>query len=565
MEDYSNHILELENEITRLKKELEKANEAEEIIQEGIELNKALLDLTETVSTILDRDEMLRRVSEAVPKVVDAERCSIFLWNDEQNSFLPAHVWGMPQELKAFFLRLKLPPDIPVAANILKGEKMIIDDVRDNLSYPREMTEPFAVRSVMAFPITGKDKVIGFINVERIGIPRPFGKKEKLFLKGVTHQISISLDNLRLYREMMEKTIELSQRVETLRIMYEIDRNIVSSLETQDILENVVQMVSRIVPSDRVTVVHADRERGGFVYQAGYGVSFYPKNVFVPFADTSAAEVVNRGISQFVSDLTLENNLLPLEKRFMEDGFRSHIRVPLTVKGEVVGVLNVGSRSVGIFTPVHLKTLEGLASQIAVALENARLVSDLKELLLGVVRTLSAAIDAKSPWTAGHSERVTMYSIAIAREMGLDEQALKDLELAGLLHDVGKIGTYDVILDKPGNLVEEEIKIIQKHPAKGADILSSIKQLKDIIPVIRHHHEFYNGAGYPDGLTGESIPLMSRILTVADTLDAMGSDRPYRKGKPLDAIEEELKKCSGTQFDPKVVESFLRIKTQVEV
>ena len=191
--------------------------------------------------------------------------------------------------------------------------------------------------------------------------------------------------------------------------------------------------------------------------------------------------------------------------------------------------------------------------------KNAGLVTELKDMFLGTITTLSSAIDAKSPWTAGHSKRVTRYALDIGKEMGLHVKDLKDLEIAGLLHDTGKLGTYQSILDKSYKLTEKETKVLRLHPAKGAEILSPIKQMREIIPAIRHHHEFYNGGGYPDGLKGEEIPLMARILGVADSVDAMSAARPYRKGKPMNVIIAELKRCSGTQFDPKVVDVFVKM------
>ncbi|OGP18674.1 MAG: hypothetical protein A2V21_310025 [Deltaproteobacteria bacterium GWC2_55_46] len=338
--------------------------------------------------------------------------------------------------------------------------------------------------------------------------------------------------------------------------MNEIDKSILSTLKPKEILEIAARMVSKIVSCDRATVALIDRERGGFVYEAGFGIQLQ-KGSFVPFKDTTSTEVVRTGRPQFVSD-TAESARLPLEEGFFAEGFLSHLRVPLSVRMEIVGVLSVGARRKAAFTSEDLSVIEKLASQIGVALENSRLLTDLSELFIGIVRTLSEAIDAKSPWTKGHSDRVTKYALDIGRQMGFTEQDLHALELAGRLHDIGKLGTYEAILDKPGKLTDDEIEIIRRHPQKGADILAPIRQMQDIVPAIKHHHEFYDGNGYPEGLKGTQIPLMARILAVADTVDAMSADRPYRKGKSMEVIIAELKRCSGTQFDPDMVRAFLK-------
>ncbi|MBI5047779.1 MAG: HD domain-containing protein [Deltaproteobacteria bacterium] len=182
----------------------------------------------------------------------------------------------------------------------------------------------------------------------------------------------------------------------------------------------------------------------------------------------------------------------------------------------------------------------------------------LHELFMAAMVSLSSAIEAKSPWTKGHSERVTEYAIRIGRTMGLPDDELERLSIAGLLHDIGKIGIYDGILDKTGPLTDDEYEIVKRHPGKGADVLSPIKQLAGIIPWIRGHHESYDGKGYPDGLKGDEIPLQARILSVADAFDSMIAERPYRETPGKEMAIEELKRFSGIQFDPKVVEAFLR-------
>lgn len=183
---------------------------------------------------------------------------------------------------------------------------------------------------------------------------------------------------------------------------------------------------------------------------------------------------------------------------------------------------------------------------------------ELKKLYENIIVAFVSAIDAKSPWTKGHSERVTNYAVAIAQEMCLTQNEIYNVKTAALLHDIGKIGTYEVILDKSGTLTGAEVVLIKMHTVKGEEILKPVSQLRDIIPIVRSHHERMDGRGYPDGLSDGEIPLLSRIITVADSFDSMMSDRPYRCQRRIEDALLELQRCSGTQFDPQIVEVFLR-------
>jgi putative nucleotidyltransferase with HDIG domain len=187
---------------------------------------------------------------------------------------------------------------------------------------------------------------------------------------------------------------------------------------------------------------------------------------------------------------------------------------------------------------------------------------DLEEMFLQATIAMGNALDAKSPWTKGHSERTVHYAEKIACKMGLSHEDMHNLTIGGLLHDIGKIGTYDNLLHKTEKLTEEEFSIIKKHPEEGVKILESIKQLEKIVPIIRYHHERYDGKGYPDGLAGADIPLLARIVHVADSYDAMTADRPYRSALSHEQVIEELKRNAGTQFDPEVVDVFLSILTE---
>jgi HD-GYP domain-containing protein (c-di-GMP phosphodiesterase class II) len=181
-----------------------------------------------------------------------------------------------------------------------------------------------------------------------------------------------------------------------------------------------------------------------------------------------------------------------------------------------------------------------------------------RQLFIGAVRTLTAAIDAKDPYTRGHSERVTQYSLLIAREMGLPAKDIERIYLAGLLHDVGKIGITDSILQKPGLLTEEEYALMKQHPQLGADIMNQIPQLKEVLPGIRHHHEWLDGSGYPDGLCGDDIPQDALIIGVADCFDAMTTERPYQKPFTVEAALSRIKSFIGKRFSSGPVEALWR-------
>ncbi len=186
-------------------------------------------------------------------------------------------------------------------------------------------------------------------------------------------------------------------------------------------------------------------------------------------------------------------------------------------------------------------------------------ISQLEELSVGTIRALADALDAKCDYTSGHSLRVSRFSVLIGRQLGLDDDILKDIELGGILHDIGKIGVPESILWKPSSLTPEEQEIMAHHPIKSAQIIGELTGLRRAREYVRHHHEFFDGSGYPDKLAGEKIPLGARIILVADAYDAMTTDRPYRKAIGHQRAIDELKKHAGRQFDPLIVEALLAI------
>lgn len=272
----------------------------------------------------------------------------------------------------------------------------------------------------------------------------------------------------------------------------------------------------------------------------------------------------------------LYDKLLMIKKQM--DLIKAKLCVPCYFKRELLGVLVLGEKISGeSFSREEMSFFVTLANDAAMAIANALLIENLqqkveeiKELYIREHRifihtaiAMAAAIDARDPYTHGHTERVTTYCLAIARELeGIPEMAnyknfRETLQISALLHDIGKIGVPDHILNKHGKLAPEEFEEIKKHSIIGATILHPIKELSDVAKEVRHHQECFDGSGYPDGLRGTDIPLIARIIAVADAFDAITTDRPYKKKKNIEDAIQEIKRCSGTQFDPVIVSAFL--------
>jgi HD-GYP domain-containing protein (c-di-GMP phosphodiesterase class II) len=240
---------------------------------------------------------------------------------------------------------------------------------------------------------------------------------------------------------------------------------------------------------------------------------------------------------------------------------RAVLCVPIMLRGTPLGVLFLANYQVGrAFTPDHRNLVMELAAQAAVAIDNARLFKDREEVMLAALEALANAVDARDPYTAGHSERVTQYALVIARQMHYspqDQQAWVRLERGGRVHDIGKIGVPDAVLQKAGKLTDEEFEKMKSHTVVGFNILSGLKMLTDELVIVRSHHERYDGQGYPDHKKGSDVPTFAWIVGAADAIDAMTSDRPYRRGMSLQVAVEQIKAGAGTHFHPDVVEAVL--------
>jgi HD-GYP domain-containing protein (c-di-GMP phosphodiesterase class II) len=313
----------------------------------------------------------------------------------------------------------------------------------------------------------------------------------------------------------------------------------------EEVLEHGLKEARQIMDASRVWIAELDRDGGPVRWRCLGG------------------EAADRPIEaeDMAERLIRERPVQPLATPgYAPEAECLYIGLPISGAQHLVGALICRCEDFAAATSApRQRLLTSFAHQVGAGCESALLFEDLGKLVVDVVISFAEAIESRDPYTGGHSLRVTAYALAIGEAVGVSDREMSVLRLGGLLHDVGKVGVPDAVLRKPGKLSDEEFAIIQQHPAIGDRIIAHVPQLGLTRWIVRHHHERFDGRGYPDGLGGEEIDRLARITAVADTFDAMTSDRPYRKGLAPETAREEISRHAGTQFDPELAAAFVRL------
>ena len=360
----------------------------------------------------------------------------------------------------------------------------------------------------------------------------------------------------KLEKKVKLRTQELEKSKDKLSILYNISQVISSTLKLDNILKVILDFSVKISGANRGSVMLLDEKKGVFSIRVAHNLSErIIREITFTKDENTVGWVVKNKRPLYIKDLEKDKRFL--KKEGIDYKLNQLLIIPIIIEGKVKGVINLDNNT--SFTDDTINLLKSFSEQAAVAINNARLYQKIQDSYFEIVKALAQAIEAKDPYTHGHSERVMKYSLMIAQKFSLSKEEKDLLRYAAILHDVGKIGVRGIILNNPNGLTTEEYGEVKRHSIIGENIISPIELLQPIRPLIRHHHEWCNGKGYPDGLSKEDIPLGARILAVADAYDAMKSDRPYRKALTEETAIQELKRGNGTQFDPKIVEIFLEI------
>jgi len=344
---------------------------------------------------------------------------------------------------------------------------------------------------------------------------------------------------------------------EQLKALMELSALINSTLEISEVKRRAIEAAMKLLDSEAASLLLIDPESGDLFFEVALGDKGETlKEVRLKKGQGIAGWVAEKGEPLIIQDCQSDARFSKLADERSHFITRNMICVPVRSRDRMLGVLQAINKNKGVFDEPDKDAALALGNQVAIAIENAHLYEELRETFFDTAEALAETIEKRDPYTGGHTRRVMNYCSVIGKAMGLSKKELDDLRLASILHDIGKIGVRDDILMKETRLTAEENEKMTKHSTYGAEILAHIRQLKDIIPGVRGHHERIDGNGYPDNLRSSDIPVIARIIAVADTFDAMTSDRPYRQAHSPEAALRELIKCSGKQFDAEIVAIF---------
>jgi putative nucleotidyltransferase with HDIG domain len=471
-----------------------------------------------------------------------------------------------------------------------RGRPEVVDEVSPLLimavPLPVSPTEPMqvAVATFLTQPVEREDQIV--LAAQEFGIDtkqalqwaegriswHPHAIQE--LATSVAEKIALQQQQAQLKRQLADLSSHLLTTFEEITLLHRLTEKLSISKSVTELCSLSVEWLSEVVPATCVAIWFDGNSELNEQDALDRGMEVQPVLILhgeCPLGEAEFGRFIERLGPRVATEPLVLNRAATNSPTWFYPDVRELISVPIREGHRVFGwllVLNHTGAGDVTNSEVEFGTVEAclmasVATILGIHCGNIALYREQAEFFASVVRALTSAIDAKDPYTCGHSDRVARLSVCLARELGCDTEDLNTIYLSGLLHDIGKIGIDDQVLRKPGPLTPEELDHIKTHPDLGCRILDGVKQLDQVLPVVRHHHEAWNGGGYPDGLKGEECPYLARIVAVADSIDAMSSDRPYRKGIPDEKLDTILREGAGRQWESRVIEAVFRARDEI--
>jgi PAS domain S-box-containing protein len=564
IKDESGRVVELFGTV----QDITERKRAEEAVRRHLERAEALREIDRAITSTLDLPGVLDIILEELERVIPYHSAGIFLFSDGTARLTAGR--GFPD------LEHVLQVSFPVQEDALTREvlqqkcPLVLADAQTDERFLARGDTGY-VRSWIGVPLIAKGRALGFLTVDHRE-PGVYDEQSAEIAQRFASQAAIAIENARLYHESQ-------RRAEQIAALREVNLATLSTLEREQVFEIMLDQLGRVIDHDTaaIKIITPDGRdkmiagRGPIIYDQPMWNGFDVKDnkLVQEMKETRQPVVVNDAYT---------------DDRYARVGdweaFRSWAGAPLFVRGDFIGHLAVEKTSPGFYDEATAQLLGDFAHAAAIALENARLYEDiqrelaerkraeeelqytlekLRKTLGGIIQAMALTVETRDPYTAGHQRRVSNLARAIADEMGLSEEEIDGIRIAGTIHDVGKINVPAEILSKPGTLSDLEYGLIKAHPQISYDILRTIDFPWPVAQIVLQHHERLDGSGYPQGLSGEEILLEARVLAVADVVEAMASYRPYRPSRGLDKALEEISQNKGVLYDAEVVDACLKL------
>ncbi|MGM9992139.1 MAG: HD domain-containing phosphohydrolase [Candidatus Bruticola sp.] len=494
--------------------------------QEAANALSCLYDMSTDIGRSLDVNDILPSILERAMQVFQADAGSISLLDESKQNL---HIYLKEGPMKPF----SSAHNVPIGKDL---REWLVEESTESLTDCDGLC-------TLKVPLSDDSSCIGSMRVSSY-TPGAYNKDDLQILHVIAGYSSSSLSKAIVYQKAM-------RQYEELRALQEIGNSLNSSIDVPKTLHKVLDHACSLLGAKNASLMLLESDKQHLRIREAKGLS----QEVIDKTRVRLGERVSGKVAQQGRPVSLPRGISSTGEEL-----EAALCVPLKVSDKVIGVLNVrGHKDSNEFTEDDIDLATRLASMSAAAIENAELHDKLQNLFVESITALANAIDARDPYTRGHSERVAAFSVVIAERLNFTAEEIWDLRNAALLHDIGKIRIRDNILNKPDKLSNEEYEEMQRHAVYGAGIMMPVKSFRPLIPYILHHHERYDGGGYPDKKRGNEIPLCARIICVADSFDAMTSNRPYRKGMPIEKAIRIINENRGSQFDPGIADIFIEL------